>query len=152
MSLPIAARQYFAATPPRAHGAALPGECVVLATGTVASYLELDTLFAAASPLVGNLNFPGAVNQFVEFFADTADLGIVFGPTAASVSSSNAPVLTQDGTVTTGAYTGHAGTCYRIVAGTSKKWLLQLGVDLFVGFVGSTTGQLRLYVASMPNA
>ena len=62
--------------------------------------------------------------------------------------SNNAAVTTTGLTwtvITGGAYTGTAGTCYRIPSGTSARFLTQIGRDLFLGYVGSGSGNLRLY-------
>jgi hypothetical protein len=79
----------------------------------------------------------GIVGCYVDFFADGTDVGVVFGSTSASVTTTNAPVF-----ATTGVNT--AGVCWRIPAGAKATWYLQAGVDLFVGFVGAGSGFLRI--------
>jgi hypothetical protein len=83
----------------------------------------------------------GFLGGYVEFFADGTDVGIIFGPTAASVSSGNAPALATTGSA------GTAGVCARIPAGTYRTFFLK-GDDRFVGVVGAASGNLRISTAS----
>ena len=80
---------------------------------------------------------------------------VVFGPTAASVSSTYAPVIPTSqagiGTLTAGAYTRAAGTAFPIKAGTSLRVFLQQGVDKCMGFVAVGTGWCSLYQSSPGN-
>ena len=87
----------------------------------------------------------GATGFYVSFEADTVDAGIVFGPTQASVTSGNAPVLATTGV-------NAAGACARIFAGQPpQRYQLQAGLDLWFGYVGSAAGPgtLRVWVSSI---
>jgi hypothetical protein len=97
---------------------------------------------SSTAPTVQALvNPPGFIGHYVEFFADGADMGVIFGPTQASVSSANVPAL-----ATTGA-AGTPGTCVRIPAGTFRVFLIK-GDDRWLGVVGAASGQLRISIAS----
>ena len=94
----------------------------------------------AGSATVSGSPLQGCIGHFVEFFAETADVGILFGPTNASVTSASAPALATTGTNT-------AGCCMRIPAGTYRTFYIHAPTR-FVGFVGSTSGNLRISVTS----
>lgn len=147
----IQVKQYVYVTPPRAHQSPLQvGEVVAFAVSAVAAYLEMDNLLQQpVGTITPAQQKKGVLDNFVTIFADAADLGIVFGPSAASVSAGNAPVLATVGTVSgAGAYTAAAGTCFRIPAGQSARFHLQRGVDAFMGYVASAAGTCRLYQSS----
>lgn len=156
----IEVRKWAAETPPRAYGSAGPvGQTIVLQTTTTASYVSLAaatfglTYSAEYVQQVSGTNAPtgqpvGLVGCFVTVYADTANVGIIFGQTAASVSGFNAPNLASFGTVANGVYTGVAGTCAVIPAGMSKRYLTQIGQDLFLGFVGASAGLIRINQSS----
>jgi hypothetical protein len=151
-------------TPPRAYGTAGPfGQIVVIAVTTAAVYLDLRSLTFGLeySPYAsinnaGNGAPPagpvGAVGSYVCIYADQCDLGVILGPTAASVSGPNAPILNNVGSLgSNGIYLGAAGTCYRIPStafNEEPRWRLQVGQDNFVGIVGSANGFARIYVSS----
>ena len=153
MSESLSTKQNQYVTPPRAtESPAAIGQVCVLQTSTSASYLELDSLFqqkvGSGTP---SQQRAGVVGNEVTIFADAQDLGIIFGPTAASVTgsgSANVPALATYGSVSSGAYTAAAKSCWRIPAGTSLRFLLQQGVDNFLGFVAAGSGLLRLYQSS----
>jgi hypothetical protein len=148
-------------SPPRAYGAAGPnGQPIVVATSTSATYLELDTTTfgqsysMGTSMLVSGLGAPSGAPQglmgcFISIYADAQDLGVIFGQTLASVTGSNVPALAQNGaSLTAGVYTGAAGVCYRIAAGTSLRVLTQVGIDKYLAWVAAGTGQIRIYQSS----
>jgi hypothetical protein len=84
---------------------------------------------------------PGFVGHFCTFFADGADVGVVFGPTLASVNGGNAPNLATQGNA------GTAGACFRIPSGQALRFAV-LGDHRFLGFVGSGNGTLRIAISS----
>ena len=60
----------------------------------------------------------------------------------------NAPVLATTGTVVSGAYVAVPGVCWRIPAGNERRYLLQIGQDNYMGFVGSAAGIIRIAQSS----
>jgi hypothetical protein len=156
----IEVRKFSYLSPPRAFGAAgPPGQVMVIPVTTAAAYLSLSgstfgVQYAAGLPQnVTGVNAPagapqGLMGVYITIFADGADLGIIVGSTAALVSAGNAPVLANAGSVTAGVYTGTAGTCHRIISGTERRYLTQIGQDIFLGYVGSTTGNMRIFQSS----
>lgn len=148
-------------SPPRAYGAAGPvGQVIVCQTTTTAAYLELDsTTFGLSynydSPMnAQGTNAPagspqGLMGCCVTIYAETTDLGVVFGQTAAEVNGSSiSPALATYGSVAAGVYTAVAQTCWRIPAGTSQRFLTQIGVDKFLGWVAAGNGLIRIYQSS----
>lgn len=172
--LTSAARQSFFASPPRAAQLGVPGGIIAITVSTTASYIELDTLFpqlpsagvsntvpATNSAYTSQLN--GACDQFISITATSATVGVVFGPTAASVTTAgslyNAPALAVVGTVSGGAYTLPAASsgspgivCLPIPAGTTVRFRITSYQDKFMGFVGSGAGTLYLYQSSQSDA
>jgi hypothetical protein len=261
MMMPRAMHQYQYVSPPRQSGI---GQIMTVATSTTASYVELDVLFNPSYSTVSAQTkvSKGVTDNYISIFADTADLGVIFGTTAASVTDGNAPILSANGSLSAGIYTPVAagagtvtgstdvtagslygvsatldgktviitangtgpttltlngattsaseaallaalastwpaliftvvatnlvitnsrtgtaqtfiigagtantalgltaattagtngGSCYRIEAGKSERFLVQPTEDLFMGFIGSTTGQLRMFQSSPPN-
>lgn len=95
-----------------------------------------------AGPAAGTFESPkGFIGQWVDIFADGSDVGYVFGPTNASVSGGNAPVLATTGNP------GTAGACMRITSGTAKTYYIKPD-DAFMGYVGAGTGNLRIAISS----
>jgi hypothetical protein len=96
-----------------------------------------DTILPPSTPN----NPPGALERFVEFYADGVDYGIVFGATSAAVSSSNAPSLTATGP--------GAGACIRIPAGQARTYVVESDT-FWLGYVPSSSSQgyLRMSVTS----
>jgi hypothetical protein len=142
--------KYMSITPPRAHGA-ISGEILALATSAVAASLNLGILFQQAPNLAAasGSQLQGVVDQELTIFAETSDLGVIFAPSQAAVTTGNAPVLATVGTVNgAGVYSAVAGTCYRIPAGQERRVLTQRNVDLWLGFVASAAGVMRLFQSS----
>jgi hypothetical protein len=83
----------------------------------------------------------GYVGHFIDVFSDGADTGIITGPTSASVSGANAPVLATTGN------SGTAGVCMRINAGQTKRYFITAD-DRFMGVVSSATTLLRIALSS----
>lgn len=88
------------------------------------------------------VNPKGNVARWVDITADGVDIGIVSGPTAASVTGANAPVLATNGN-------GAAGTCARIFAGQTQPFYV-LPDDRFLGLVGTGAGQIRIWPSGRP--
>lgn len=146
-------RQNWSVSPPRAHQSpVVVGESMVLATSTTASALDLGSAPVPSPPTSGgsaqSSQLQGAVGHYITVFADTADVGLIFGPSLASVTAGNAPALASNGSVTSGVYTPGTGTCHRIPAGQERRFQLLMGQDRFMGFVGSAAGQMRVYQSS----
>lgn len=80
------------------------------------------------------------------------DLAIIFGSTSALVTGGNAPVIATVGTNTSGVYANAAGTAFVLYSKQPRSFLLQDGVDLFMGFVASAGGIMRMYQSSPDNA
>jgi hypothetical protein len=134
-----------------------PGLVAAFANTGTAGYLNLGLLFAVppnqsnAWAQQGADQGPGVVGSYITILADTVDAGVIFGPTAASVSGANAPALASVGTVSAGVYTISGTECWRIPVNTSIRVALQQSVDLFMGYVGGTSGILRVYQSSCAN-
>lgn len=153
--LPVPARKNLAVTPPRAYAASGgQGQVAAFSVSASATYINLqlgisqgatNLAVSGGSPLTPTRNY-------LTVYADTADLGVIFGATAAAVSGGNAPAIATVGTLSAGAYTPGAGTCFLIPKGTSQRFLLMAGVDLFLGVVGSGAGTCRLYQSSPDDA
>ena len=155
---PLANRQFEYVSPPRAYRAApgTAGQVVVFAISIAPAVLSLSALtfgqvYTATSATASQIN--GVVGNYLTVLSDAADSGIVLGPTLASVTGANAPVLATVGTVdVNGIYAGAAGTCHRIFAGAlGLRFLPQPGQDLFMGIVGSGAGTVRIYQSSPAN-
>ena len=87
------------------------------------------------------MNPSGFVGHYVDIFADGADVGIISGPTQASVTGGNAPNLSTTGSP------GTAGTCMRIASGTFRSYYVKPD-DQWLGVVGSAAGNLRIALSS----
>jgi len=85
----------------------------------------------------------GNLGRWIDVTADGTDMGIVSGPTSASVSGVNAPVFATNGNA------GTAGACRRIFAGTTEGFYA-LPDDRFLGVVGVGAGQIRIFPSGRP--
>lgn len=83
---------------------------------------------------------PGILNRRVSFTAVSANVGVIFGPTQASVSSGNAPNI---------ANTGVNGTtvCYLIPSGVTVTWVIH-NTTQWMGYVASGNGSLVIAARS----
>lgn len=142
-----------APTPPRAvaQGA---GEVCALAISAVAIFVDASTLPPPPAPSQADASkLPGQqlgiIGKYVTIEVDVgADVGIVFGPTLASVNTTP-PALATVGTLTAQAYTPVAGVCWRLKATDPPlRVYCQPGEDLFIGLVGSAAGVVRMYQSS----
>jgi hypothetical protein len=161
MAFPQGSRKHDFISAPRAYGptggTGAPGQIVAATVSSVAQYLNLTLLTnsdrvydASVDGLSNQIRNGGITNNYVTIFADGCDLGIVVGPSVAAVS---APVLATVGSIgASGSYVQATGACWRIPSGTERRFLLQPGLDQFLGVVGSVTGTLRLYQSSPDNA
>ncbi len=158
MTFPLANRQFEYVTPPRAFGPT--GPCGQVAAFNVSSLGAVVDLAKLTFGLPFNLSAAqaaqlGVMESYVTIFADAVDMGLITGPTVASVASTTgAPLLTAIGTVSgSGTYTQATGTCFRVPAGTSVSYLMQKTQDLFLGLVcaSGSTGIARVYQSSPAN-
>jgi hypothetical protein len=108
---------------------------------------------AMAAPDASGLP-PGCLGSYLSLEADGVDVGVVFGPTAASVQGSNSPSLAAAGTVNSlGVYKANGAECWRLYGSVSptRGFLLAPLVDAYMGFVGSAnSGFLRFYQSCPP--
>jgi hypothetical protein len=171
MAFPQASRQRHFETSPRAYGPTGPmGQVAVAAVGGAGIVIDLALLTfntpqtletADGSALVG----PGVLKSYITIEADGQDLGLIVGPSIASVSGSAFPNLLQVGSFSaTGTYSGATGTCYRVFAGDSIRIIPQPGPsngvptgvyqgDRYLGVAAPSgmTGTVRLYQSSPTN-
>lgn len=163
MSIPTEIRKYQFVSPPRAYGPTGPvGQEIVVGTSPTPHYLDLSKLtyglsYSTVSPdaAQGAGSPPniaeGAIGNYITIYADGADVGIIVGATAASVSGGAAPVLSAVGTISgSGTYQGATGTCHRIPAGQERRYHTQLNRDSFLGYVGGASGTMRIYQSNPP--
>jgi len=105
-----------------------------------------------ASQITGICSTPQAGIRLV-LQAITCNVGIILGTAITDVTGANAPVLATQGTVSAaGTYAGAAGTCWTILAGATVEFEAFAGQDVYLGFVGSTTGGLSIFQCSAPGA
>jgi hypothetical protein len=83
----------------------------------------------------------GVQGHFISLQADGEDMYVTFGATQAAVTSANAPVI-----ATTGVNT--AGICYLIPKGTTVRFFARAGLDLWIGYIAASTGNLRIWQSS----
>jgi hypothetical protein len=164
MAFPQASRKHDFVSAPRAYGptggTGAPGQVVAATVSPSPQYINLQLLTnanrvydASVDGLSNQVRNGGLTNNYITLFADGCDLGIIVGPSVASVASGAAPVLATVGSIgASGVYNAATGACYRIPSGTKERILLQPGLDLFLGVVASATGTLRLYQSSPDNA
>jgi hypothetical protein len=155
---PLAARRYFYQSPPRSNqNTKTVGSVVTLATSAVAISVNLALLLAQVfNQTDASLRQPAGVlgndGNFLSIFADTTDIGLIFGETQALVTGANAPVLATVDTVNgSGVVTAVAGVCYRIPAGKEERYHLQPNKDLWVAIVATGAGLVRLFQSNPPD-
>lgn len=153
MSTPVASRKSDFQTFPRAFATDGPeGQAVALDVDTSAIAVDLSQGFSqgvydgtrGADPKSPTYNY-------IAIIADV-DVGIISGPTLASVSGANAPDISVTGSLSGNTYVGAAGACFVLPAGFGMKFLAQKGLDQFLGIVGSEAGIVRMYQISPSNA
>jgi hypothetical protein len=156
MTLSLSAKKNLFLSPPRAAGI---GQVLAVSVSSTASYVNLGALFQPAAGGQSGAQTQGSsgvvvgvLDNYISIYADGAELGVVFGLTAAAVSGANAPALATAGSLLAGVYTPPATpACWGIATGTWQRFLAQLTQDLFMGFVASGAGTMRLYQSSPPN-
>ena len=159
MTESLVAKQSFFVTPPRSSGSAVAasvGEVVSFATSTSATYVNLAALLQqTTTPTTPSQQSAGVTGNFITVYALSSDMYVILGPTAASVSGANVPVVptvsSGIGSLSAGAYTRAAGTAFPIKSGTALRFFLQHGVDKFMGLVASGTGTCVMYQSSPGN-
>lgn len=153
MSLPVASRKADFQTPPRAFEAdGHEGQVAVLAVTTTAIAVDLTQGFSqAAYDRTRGKDPKSPSNNYLAIISDVA-VGVIFGPTLASVTSGNVPAIATTGSLSSNVYVGVAKTCWLIPASTGMKFLLQPALDKFIGIVGSGNGVVRLYQISPSDA
>jgi hypothetical protein len=82
----------------------------------------------------------GPLGCYVSFTADGGDVYVVFGPTQASVTGANAPVIATTGV-------NVAGVAYKLKQDVEKPLLLTTQ-DVWMGYIGSASCTLRFYRSS----
>lgn len=152
--LPVPARKSLNVSAPRAFAAAgNPGQAAAFAVSATATYVDLTKgISQAALDLQRSGQDPKSTGRNYLTIVSDVDIGVVFGPTTASVTGGNAPVLATVGTLSSGVYTGAAGTCFLVPAKTPQRFLPAPGVDNFLGVVGSGAGTCRIYQSSPDDA
>jgi hypothetical protein len=153
MSLPVGSRKADFQSAPRAYQSGGPeGQAAALAVSGTAIAVDLTRGFSqAAYDGTKGANPKSPTDNYLAIIADV-DVGIIFGPTLASVSGANAPVIATTGTLSSNVYVGAAGTCFVLPADFGMKFLLQPALDKFVGIVGASAGTVRIYQISPSNA
>lgn len=155
MAFPVPNRKAAFISAPRATLAlGPPGQVVAITVSAVAAALDLRAGFSQAAPNRTTGDDPKQVTRnFVTVECDV-DLAVIFGQTLALVTAGNVPAIATVGTVNaSGVYTpAAAGTAFVIYAKQPTRLLLQDTLDLFMGFVASGAGTLRLYQSSSDNA
>jgi hypothetical protein len=94
--------------------------------------------------VLATLQPSGFVGKWVMITIDGSDLGIIAGPTSASVSAGNAPVLANTGNP------GTAGTCERLFQSTRNPYYVTPDTR-FIGVVSAGTTTLRISTSSRPS-
>ena len=156
--IPVGSRKSDFRTAPRANVANGPqGQVAVLAVSAVAIAVDLSQ---GISQPAKNLSFSGQdpktpTRNAISISSDV-DIGVIFGPSLAAVSGGNAPVIANNGTLTGNTYTGAAGTCWVVKAANgntdSVRFVLQPGLDVFMGVVATGAGKVRFYQSSPDDA
>lgn len=152
--LPVPARKnQFVSAPRSFESAGRPGQVAAFSVSTTATYVDLTKgLSQAATDLtVSGQNPKTPTRNFLTIVSDV-DLGVILGKAAADVTVGNVPALATVGTLASGVYTGVAQTCWYIPAKTPTRFLLQEGVDNFLGVVASGVGTCRIYQSSPDDA
>lgn len=150
---PVGSRKNDFTTAPRAFVAAgLQGQVAVLAVSTTAIAVDLTQGFAQAAVNGTTGSDPKTPTRNCLTIQADVDIGIVFGANVAAVSGANAPVIANNGTLTTNTYTGAAGTCWVVKANTPFRITTQPGPDNALGIVATGVGKVRIYQSSPDNA
>lgn len=154
MAFPAASRKAAFISAPRAHQATGPaGQVFAITVSTTADYINLQLGNSQAVYDATHRADPKSIVRNYLTIECDVDLGVIFGATAALVSAAGTvPAIATVGTLSGGVYTPSDKTCWVIYAKQPTRFLLQEGVDLFLGFVASGAGTMRLYQSSPDNA
>lgn len=152
---PVASRKNDFTSPPRPFVAAGgPGQVSCFAISATAAVLDLTQGFSMGAP---NLTVSGQspktpTRNYLTLIAD-ADVGVIFGPTLASVTGANVPAIATVGTVNaSGVYSGVVKTAWVVKANSPARFLMQPGVDMFLGIVATGAATARVYQSSPDDA
>ncbi len=153
MAFPVSLRKQSFVSCPRAYAAgSVQGQVLAVTVSSTASYFALAAGISQAASNRSTGDDPKSPTRNYLTIECDVDLGIIFGSTAALVTGNNVPALATVGTLTSGVYTPAAKTCFEVYAKQPIRLLLQDGVDLYLGFVASGAGTMRLYQSSNDNA
>jgi hypothetical protein len=140
----LAEARYFERTAPQSGNAGTYSGSFVGATSTAAADLDLSTVGPAPAQGAAIQQPDTSQDQFVDIQNDGASgtLYVKFGPTAALVTSANAPSAAATGL-------NAAGACYAIPAGTTARFWIRRNADRWLGYVAtSTTPVIRVFTSS----
>ncbi len=153
MAFPVASRKADYVSPPRAHQATGPeGQVLAVTVGGAADYFQVSSGISQAPFDRTKGDDPSSMGRNYLTIECDVDLAIIFGKTAALVTGGNVPVIATVGTLSGGLYTGAAGTAFVIFAKIPMRFLMESGQDLYMGFIGSGAGTMRLYQMSSDKA
>ena len=154
MAFPTPLRKQGFISAPRAFLASgPPGQVVAITVSTTAAVLDLTTGISQATFNRQTGDDPSQLRRnFVTIECDV-DLAVIFAATLAAVTTTGVPAIATVGTVNaSGVYSPVIKTSWVIYAKQPTRILLQDQVDLFMGFVASGAGTMRLYQSSADNA
>lgn len=123
--------------------------CKAVSAVADASGLDLATVGDVGSSNFGTNNRPtltdgtgpGCVGHYASFYADGADVYVIFGATQAAVTGANVPVIATNGVNAT-------GVAWKIAKDTFQPFKINPDTR-WVGFIGSGAGQLRIAKSSI---
>lgn len=154
MAFPTASRKQAFISAPRAQAAnGPPGQVVAITVSTTAAALNLGAGVSQAAFNRQTGDDPTQLQRNYVTIECDVDLGVIFSSTLAGVTGANVPAIATVGTVdASGNYTPAVKTTFVIYAKQPTRILLQQGLDVFMGFVASGAGTMRLYQSSADNA
>lgn len=121
--------------PPRA------GKIGVVATSTTAGSVNLATLDNQAVDIsTADTTQAGVQDCLVTFIADAQDAYVIFGPSQASVTGGNAPVIATTGV-------NVAGAAMKIPQNMPTRLRITAS-DIWMGYIAGAAGTLRFYRSS----
>lgn len=154
MAFPTGSRKQGFISAPRAFAAAgPPGQVAAITVSTTAALISLGSGISQAPFNRQNGDDPTqVVRNYVTIECDV-DLAVIFAPTAAAVQTTGVPAIATVGTVdANGVYSPVIKTSWVIYSKQPTRILLQQGVDMFMGFVATGAGTMRLYQSSSDDA
>jgi hypothetical protein len=130
----------------------LAGQICVLPVNTSANSVSLQTCVGPQSgqsaandanlPPTGGYNPGGGLSRYIYVQSESANVGLVFGPNANSVTGNNAPNLSNTGQA------GTNGCCWRVYSAQPAQRFYVTYDTVYVGYVGSGSGNLIISVGS----